>query len=330
MPMLEIFFPSGGGAELTKALGKLRNFCRRQGASRALSRRCALGRFACSGGCSGVADGSTASGARAPDFAVDLLNGSTFRLSDHIGKHVVVIDFWTTFCQPCLPAMLHLEEIYKKYGKQGLVVLGVSMDPRHCGNVPLFVRSRGLTFPVAHDAQSRVTDLYNKKSSAPFQVLISKQGVIVKQREAYQPGDEVGMEEDIKAALAQELFGLARDGRTWATCRARCHAFVDFVFFAPQSPHSRPLRQRSCFTRRSRNLRPLLPVLRVMVQRPLRRRPQRHLQALRHPLRRVRKRRLRLRPRQHRAESKRVQQHLLLARLTKRKRRLHHEGDSTT
>lgn len=298
---------------------------------RALCLGAALSAGLCAaGGCSGVADGSTASGARAPDFAVDLLNGSTFRLSDHIGKHVVVIDFWTTFCQPCLPAMLHLEEIYKKYEKQGLVVLGVSMDPSDtAGNVPSFVRSRGLTFPVAHDAQSRVTDLYNKKSSAPFQVLISKQGVIIKQREAYQPGDEVGMEEDIKAALAQELFGLARDGRTWATCRARCHAFVDFVFFAPQSPHSPRLRQRSCFTRRSRNLRPLLLVLRVMAQRPLRRRPQRRLRALRHPLRRARKTHQRLRPRHQRAASIRRQRHLLLARLTRRKKRLHHEGDST-
>ena len=156
-------------------------------------------------GCGSVNDASSAAGAKAPDFAVDLLDGSTFRLSDHFGKHVIVIDFWTTFCQPCLPALHHLEEIYKKYEKQGLIVLGVSMDPSDtAGNVPSFVRSRGLTFPVAHDLQSRVTDLYNKKSSAPFQVIISRQGTIVKQRETYQPGDEVGMEEDIKAALAQQ------------------------------------------------------------------------------------------------------------------------------
>lgn len=177
------------------------------GARRAFLVTCGVGlsSLVLGNGCVGDAN-SPSAGGLAPDFTVDTLTAETFRLSDHLGKRVIVIDFWTTFCVPCLPALAHLEEFYEKYKAQGLIVLGVSMDPSDtAGNVPSFVRAHKLTFPVAHDTNSRVTDLYNKKSSAPYQVLIGRDGKILKQRDVYQPGDEVGMEADIKAALAAKL-----------------------------------------------------------------------------------------------------------------------------
>ncbi len=150
-----------------------------------------------------VASPIGARGATAPDFTVDLVGGETFKLSDYKGK-VVVVDFWTTFCQPCVGSLLHLEKSYESRRDKGLVVLGVAMDPPEtAGNVVPFVRSHGLTFPVAHDQQSRVTDLYNKKSSAPYSVLIGRDGKILKIRESFQPGDEPGIDADLDAALAQ-------------------------------------------------------------------------------------------------------------------------------
>lgn len=141
-------------------------------------------------------------GATAPDFTVDQVDGTTFRLSDHFGKDVVVLDFWTTFCQPCIGSLNHLDETYKKKKADGLVVLAVSMDPPEtAAQVVPSVRSHGWSFPVAHDAQSKVTDLYNKKSTMPFQVLIGRDGRILKQRESYEPGDEVAVEADINEAL---------------------------------------------------------------------------------------------------------------------------------
>ena len=151
----------------------------------------------------GARPGTPSVAQKAPDFTVDLLSGERFRLADHVGKDVVVIDFWTTFCQPCVGALEHLQQSYVKHKGEGFVVLGVSMDPPEtAGQVPAFVRTHGLSFPVVHDGDSRVTELYNKKSSAPYQVLIARDGSIVRIRETFQPGDEVSMESDIATTLA--------------------------------------------------------------------------------------------------------------------------------
>ena len=139
---------------------------------------------------------------KAPEFSIDLLTGEQFKLGDHLGKEVIVIDFWTTFCQPCVGSLAHLNEIYKKHKDKGLVVIAVSMDPPDtAGSVTPFVRSHNLVMPAAHDVNSNVTNLYNKKSTAPFQVLIGRDGRIIKQRESYQPGDDAAIEHDIEVAL---------------------------------------------------------------------------------------------------------------------------------
>lgn len=138
----------------------------------------------------------------APDFTVDLIDSETFRLSDYLGKDVIVIDFWATYCMPCMTVMHHLEGLHKRYGDKGLVILAVAMDPpESAGQIVPFVKTHGFSFRVAHDVNSLVTQLYNKKSSAPYQVLIGRDGKVLKVRDAYHPGDEQGMEADIMNAL---------------------------------------------------------------------------------------------------------------------------------
>lgn len=173
---------------------------------RVLGLALALGAASCATA-DGSPVGSVASGTQAaPDFKVELIDGGQFRLSEHLGKDVIVLDFWTTFCQPCIGALHHLEAIYEKKKGNGLVVLGVSMDPPDTASaVGPFIRSHKLSFPVAHDVQSRITDLYNKKSTMPYSVIISRDGRIMKIRESFQPGDEAGMEKDIDLALSIKL-----------------------------------------------------------------------------------------------------------------------------
>ena len=168
----------------------------------------ALAPAACGGasasGAGAASSSSPASGATPPDFQLETLTGETARLSDHLGKEVVLVDFWATFCEPCLASMPHLDVLYKKYKDKGFVVLGVSIDgPDSVAQVRSEVQKLGVTFPILLDQETRVVALYNPKTSAPFSVLIGRNGRIRQKREGYTTGSAAALEADITAALAE-------------------------------------------------------------------------------------------------------------------------------
>lgn len=143
-------------------------------------------------------------GAKPPDFELETLDGSSVRLSDHLGKDVILVDFWATFCDPCMAAMPHLDELYKKYKSKGFVVFGVSIDgPDALSSVRTEVRKLGVTFPILLDKETRVVALYNPKTSAPYSVLIGRDGRIITKKEGYVTGDANTLERDIEAALSR-------------------------------------------------------------------------------------------------------------------------------
>lgn len=145
---------------------------------------------------------SAPSGPRPPDFELDALDGSSVRLSHYVGTHVVLIDFWATFCDPCLVAMPHLEEIYQRHKDEKFVILGVSIDgPESLGQVRTQVQRTGVTFPILLDRESTVLSKYNPKSSAPFSVLIGRDGRILKKQEGYTTGSARELEAEIEQVL---------------------------------------------------------------------------------------------------------------------------------
>ncbi|MBX5482475.1 MAG: TlpA family protein disulfide reductase [Myxococcaceae bacterium] len=140
--------------------------------------------------------------ARATDFSLRSLDGKTVRLSDHLGKDVVMLTFWATWCLPCLGEMPKLEALHQKYKDQGFTVLGISMDgPESIANVDPTVRRYGVTYPILLDEETRVASIYNPTRDAPFAVLIDRSGKIVETRLGYAPGDEVQLEKTIVSLL---------------------------------------------------------------------------------------------------------------------------------
>jgi cytochrome c biogenesis protein CcmG, thiol:disulfide interchange protein DsbE len=138
----------------------------------------------------------------APDFELPALGGGSVHLHDHLGKDVVLLDFWATFCHPCLVAMPELDRLYSKYRARGFVVLGVSIDEASAqGRVRSEVAKLGIGFPILLDQETRVVSLYNPRATAPYSVLIGREGRVVGRREGYVRGDEQKLEAEILKAL---------------------------------------------------------------------------------------------------------------------------------
>lgn len=66
-------------------------------------------------------------GAPAPDFEAPDILGNPVKLSDYLGKYVV-LDFWATWCKDCRAEIPDLKRLYDKYGPKGIAFLGVSFD----------------------------------------------------------------------------------------------------------------------------------------------------------------------------------------------------------
>ena len=153
---------------------------------------------ACAGGAGTKAKAGVASNFSAVDVA-----GKNFQLRDHLGKDVIYIDFWATFCQPCTAEMPHLKALHEKYAPQGFTVVAISMDgPESLGDVRAFVQRTQLPFPVVVDEDSSISALYNPRKSAPLGVLIDRAGKVVKVHEGYNQGDERTLEVEVAGLLS--------------------------------------------------------------------------------------------------------------------------------
>jgi peroxiredoxin len=136
------------------------------------------------------------------DFTAQDITGKTVHLSDYLGKQVVLLNFWGTFCEPCLAEFPHLRRMYTANKAKGFVVLAVSMDgPDTIANVPAFAKRNGLEFPVLLDDDSHVAAIFNPKKSAPLSILIDRTGKVRRTHEGYNPGDETVLQQEVEALL---------------------------------------------------------------------------------------------------------------------------------
>ena len=170
----------------------------------------ALAASACGGASSGVvaaqASGTTAASNAmlAPDFELSTLTGGHERLSDRRGKDVVLIDFWATFCEPCLLALPELDALYQRERSRGFVVFAVSIDEAASnGRVRNQVSKLGLSYPILLDPDTRVVSLYNPRATAPYSVLVGRDGRILRRQEGYTTGERENLEHAVDEALGK-------------------------------------------------------------------------------------------------------------------------------
>jgi thiol-disulfide isomerase/thioredoxin len=118
-------------------------------------------------------------GSQAPDFDLKVLGGKgkTMQLASLKGK-AVVIDFWATYCEPCKIEMPWLVELQKKYGPQGLQIIGVAVDDTEEKNISDFARKMGVNYPVLIGTE-KVADLYGGLDGLPTNFFLDRSGKVV-------------------------------------------------------------------------------------------------------------------------------------------------------
>ena len=113
----------------------------------------------------------------APDFSLEVLDGSTMRLSDLRGK-AVMLNFWATWCGPCKIEMPWFVDLQKQYGPQGLQIVGVAMDDASKEDIAKFAKDMGVNYPILIGKDS-VGDAYGGVPALPQSFLITRDGKII-------------------------------------------------------------------------------------------------------------------------------------------------------
>ncbi len=115
-------------------------------------------------------------GSPAPELKIQRWTGEPMSLRGLRGK-IVVLDFWGTWCAPCLKAMPHTNDVYEAYRSRGVEIIGVCDGLNGAGTFDEVFESHRIAFPTALD-RGRATFTAYRGEWFPFLVLIDRKGVI--------------------------------------------------------------------------------------------------------------------------------------------------------
>ena len=152
-------------------------------------------------------------GKPAPDFSLTTLNGKTVRLSDQRGK-VVLLDFWASWCQPCLVTLPHTQELSdnRDLANKGLVVWAVTEpdDKQSLADARMYVVNGKYTFAVPCDSEGIVEHAYGI-TGFPHYVLVGRDGLIKNSGSLFDRGQfqPKNLDDRITSALAEPPSAVA-------------------------------------------------------------------------------------------------------------------------
>jgi hypothetical protein len=115
-------------------------------------------------------------GDTAPQFVRSDLLGKPFDLKRQRGK-VVLIDFWASWCAPCMEEIPHLSQLQKQYGGKGLQIVGIAMDDS-AAVTRATMQKTAFTYPVV-SGDAKFGNLYGGVLGLPLQMLVGRDGRIL-------------------------------------------------------------------------------------------------------------------------------------------------------
>ena len=137
-------------------------------------------------------------------FALEDLDGNRVDLQSLKGK-VALLDFWASWCGPCMAELPHIEKLHRDLKERGLVVLGVNDEDAEVARA--FVKRKGYTFTTLVDEGREVTMKYGV-SGIPHVFIIDREGKVKWHALGYGPGREF----ELRNAVENALKGVASPG----------------------------------------------------------------------------------------------------------------------
>jgi thiol-disulfide isomerase/thioredoxin len=137
----------------------------------------------------------------APLFSGVAVNGGqSINLSDYRGK-VVFVDFWASWCPPCLLSLPAYNQIYKDIGTAEFEIIAINVD-EYTEDGLKFLEDHPVDFPVLVDPVGDIGKPYRIRT-LPRSFLLDRNGQIVSSHKSFKAGDEIKLKQEIITLLGQ-------------------------------------------------------------------------------------------------------------------------------
>lgn len=129
--------------------------------------------------------------------------GTVQKLKDFPGK-VVILDFWATYCPPCIEEIPHLMELKARYGDD-LVLIGLHVGGEEDRpKVPEFVEKLKITYPLATPEDALTSFIFGQESAIPQTAIFDRSGKLVKKIVGFSPEIKKELDQTIERTVAQK------------------------------------------------------------------------------------------------------------------------------
>lgn len=137
----------------------------------------------------------------APDFSgIEIHSDQTIRLSDYRGK-IVFVDFWASWCPPCLVSLPAYEKMRKEIGTEQFEIIAINVDEDTQNGIE-FLEDHPVSYPMLADPEGDIGIPYGVRS-LPVSFLLDRRGRIVQSYRNFKLGDEVTLKQEIEALLKE-------------------------------------------------------------------------------------------------------------------------------
>jgi thiol-disulfide isomerase/thioredoxin len=146
---------------------------------------------------------SVITGPKVHNFSLKNLENRTTSYEDLKGENLTVIDFWATWCKPCIKSIPKFVEMNEKLAPQGVSFIGISVDgPRNLSKVKPFAKSLGINYPVLLDTDNSLMARL-RVQAVPTLLIVNSDDEVVYFHEGYSPGEEKMIEAEIIKLLEE-------------------------------------------------------------------------------------------------------------------------------